>query len=163
MLPTVREGLSPHWIWILSVRAGSLFVITASHKPARWPPLFPPKMASSSRLCSALAPSSTYTRRVPLPRKKFAGHSPVRTALVPLRSTPSEFPSRMSKAKTPAHQPWSGSPSDPSQQGHSILQLHSSRLCPLTFQAIVMTSLPVTLIEPVLTANQLSPRRSLCQ
>src|SRR5439155_14959138 len=107
----------------------------------------PLKIAPSSRRWSALAASSTYTRSVPLPRKKFAGHSPVRTTLVPARSTPSELPSLISNAKAPPHQPWSGSPSDPSQQRHSILQLQSSRLCPLTFQAIVITLFQLARIE----------------
>src|SRR5688572_24090795 len=50
--------------------------------------------------------------------------------------TPSDSPSWISNAKTPAHQPRSGSPAGPSQHGHSILQLQNSMLRPEIFHPI---------------------------
>src|SRR5262245_39561498 len=79
-----------------------------------------------------------YKRADPLPPKKLPGHSAAKATLVPLRSTPSELPRSMSKPSAPPHQPWSGSPSGPSQHGHNILQLQSSMLRPESCQAIAL-------------------------
>ncbi len=57
-LPTVTDGLSPHWISMLVTCVGSHFATTAPKRGSKRPPFLPVKIASSSRRWSALAAPS---------------------------------------------------------------------------------------------------------
>jgi hypothetical protein len=75
--------LSPCCTSIRTLRGDSHWLIVPPSTLWGTPPFLPPKIASSSRRCSAVAPASTYRRAFPLPDQKSPGHSAARADLAP--------------------------------------------------------------------------------
>src|SRR4029453_7178457 len=119
--------------------AGSHFVTAGPSTAPNLPPFWPENTASSALRCASLARLSRYKRAVPLPAKKLPGHQAASAARQPSTSWPSTPPFSMSISNAPAHQPWSGTVSGPSQHGHNALQLHISSIVASISQVIVVS------------------------